>query len=182
MQQAIPHIGLFYEINNAIDPIATILEPLYAYLYNLNTKSVKKDLLKPSGFYFLLDNTWSPQTAFNAVLELHKHVCCLLVILSEIGRHENDFLDFPNVKALVSTSRALKQNICDISTLIMKIKDGSTITYSKSACKKLFLYTESVRALIEEFGSLKSLLLEETMNKKNLLLTKEPLDLKGDLE
>jgi hypothetical protein len=181
MANTIPHIKLFIELQEAIEPVLETLEPLYAYFYSLSTRS-RKEGVKPSGFYFLLANSWSKEGSLDVVIDFYKNVNILLLVLSEIERVSYDFFEKSNLFALISTSKALRQNILDISPMILKIKDREELIYSKNACKKLFLYTESVRALTEEFSCLKELILEESMYQSNILLTKEPLDLKGDLE
>ena len=106
----------------------------------------------------------------------------MLLVLSEIEKYKKDFKNYPSLNSLVLTAIALKNNIADISGDINHIKDKTMDITSKMLCKRLFHYTESVRALMEELASLKVTLLEEITSIKNVFLTKEPLDLKGDLE
>ncbi len=178
----IPHIELFHELNETIAPVLSTIEPIHAYLYTLSSKTFKKDLLKPSGFYFLLKSNFNPSTHLNIIIDLYKDVTCTLLVLSEIERVKDDFSCYLSLKALLLTAFALKANIKDISSLIIKIKESDANIHSKQTCKTLFLYTESVRALLEELLTLKTILLEEVMSFKHIALTKEPLDLKGDLE
>ena len=178
----IPHIELFHELHAAISPVLSTIEPIHAYLYTLSSKAFKKDFLKPSGFFFLLDNNFDSSTHLHIIIDLYKDVTCTLLLLSEIERVKEDFSCYLSLKALLLTTFALKANIQDISPLIKKIKTSDANIHSKQVCKTLFLYTESVRALLEELLTLKSILLEEVMSFKQIALTKEPLDLKGDLE
>ena len=182
MDSTIPHIDVIQELEESLNPIVYVIEPLHAFLYSLSTKSRKKDRLKPTSFYFLLENIWEPEHALDAFISFHREVSYMLLVLSEIERHKKDFVPFPVFNSLVVTAIALKNNISDISSDINNIKEKTMDISSKMLCKRLFHYTESVRALIEELVSIKDILVEEITSQKNLFLTKEPLDLKGDLE
>ncbi|MCH9622024.1 MAG: hypothetical protein S4CHLAM20_14580 [Chlamydiia bacterium] len=177
----IPHIALLYELNDSISPIKSVIEPLYSYLYCLNSKTAK-ERKKPSGFYFLLENRFDKQLSLNSILDLYRSVTSTLVILSEIEKYRDEFKPFNNLSAWLSTVIALKDQIDDISPEIRKLKRDQGVIWEKPLCKRLFLFAESVRALLEELLTLKKTLLEEVLTLKDPFLTKEPLDLKGDLE
>jgi hypothetical protein len=181
MAKLIPHTGLFMELEDSILAVLDVLEPLYGYLYSLNTLS-RGQVVQPSGFFFLLANNWSKSSALDVVIDLYKSVTLLLLVFSEIEKKMEDFSNRSSLYSLLSTSKALKSKIPNVSSTILKIKDKQELISSKSACKTLFFYTESVRALIEELISLKKVILEESLTSYNISLTKEPLDLKGDLE
>jgi len=178
----IPHIQLFYELDETITPVVSSIEPVHAYLYTLSSRPSKKDLVLPSGFYFLLASRFDPSHPLDVIIDLYRDVSLSLLVLSEIERVKDDFSSFTALKALLLTLFALKDNIKDISLLIKKIRAKEEKIPLRQTSKTLFLYTESVRAILEELSTLKSILLEEVMSFKQLLLTKEPLDLKGDLE
>jgi hypothetical protein len=182
IKTSIPHIDVLQELEESLDPILSTIEPLHAYLYSLSITTRKKDRLKPFSFYFLLENIWEPENALNVLIPFYREVTYTLLVLSEIEKHKIDFKNYKSLNPLLLTAIALKNNISDISADINGIKDKSMDITSKMLCKRLFHYTESVRALIEELVSLKVILLEEITSFKNLFLTKEPLDLKGDLE
>jgi|GEM_PF-2930994 len=182
MTKTFPHIDLLHELEESLQPILSIIEPLHSYLYCLNAGTVKKDRLKPSGFYFLLGNTTNGESGTSAMIELYKDVTSISIILSEIEKQKAAFASFQSLNSLLSTAFALKNTIPDISAEICKIKEDQGVLSSKVICKKLFLYTESVRALLEELTTLKSILLEELLACHDPFLTKEPLDIKGDLE
>lgn len=179
---SIPHIDVLQELEESLDPLLCSIEPLHAYLYTLSTTNRKKDRLKPSPFYFLLENIWEPENALQVLIPFYREVSYTLIVLSEIEKHKIDFKNYKSLNALILTAIALKNNISDISADINNIKDKSMDITSKTLCKRLFHYTESVRALVEELTSLKGILLEEITSFRNVFLTKEPLDLKGDLE
>lgn len=178
----IPHIELFHELFEAITPIASTIEPIYAHLYSLQSKPAKNVPSKTSGFYFLVQNSFNPCAPLEIIIDLYKDVTCSLLILSEIENRQSEFTHLLHLKALLLTSFALKKNIMDISALIKTLKEGGDSLPSRNLYKRLFLYTESVRALLEELLPLKSVLLEEVVSFKKITLTNEPLDLKGDLE
>ena len=129
-----------------------------------------------------MENIWEPENALHVLIPFHREVTYMLLVLTEIEKHKKDFKNYPSLNSLVLTAIALKNNIADISGDINHIKDKTMDITSKMLCKRLFHYTESVRALMEELASLKVTLLEEITSIKNVFLTKEPLDLKGDLE
>ena len=182
MTKTFPHIDLLHELEEAVQPILTLIEPLHSYLYCLNVASGKKDRLKPSGFYFLLGNAANGESGNSAMIDLYKDVTCITIILSEIEKHKAAFASYGSLNPLLSTAFALKKTIPDISSEICKVKQEQGVLSSKILCKKLFLYTESVRALLEELITLKSILLEEVRVCHDPFLTKEPLDLMRDLE
>lgn len=178
----IPHIHLFHELDDTVHSVLLTIEPIHAYLYTLNSRAYKKNFLKPSGFYFLLESNFNPSSHLMVIIDLYKEVTNTLLLLSELEKVKEDFGSYLSLKALLFTSFALKNNIEDISPIIKKIKESNINLQLKQTSKKLFLYTESVRALLEELLTLKSILLEEVMSFKQITLTKEPLDLQGDLE
>lgn len=181
MPQTIPHIELLYELNDSIQEIKITIEPLYSYLYCLHSKTGKQ-ALSPSGFYFLLQSNYDNPLGLNALLDLYRNVTKTLIVLEEIEKHQAEYSPFKNLMHWLSAVIALKSQIADISPEINKLKGDKGVISSKSMVRKLFLYTESVRALLEELQSLKKTLLEEVITLKSPFLTKEPLDIKGDLE
>ena len=178
----IPHIDVIHELDEALHPILSTIEPLHAYFYSLSTKTKKKDRIAPSAFYFVLEHLWSEDSALEVILPFYKEVTYMLIVLSEIEKHRDDFVSLKAIHALILTAIALKNNIADISSDINNIKEKSAGVSSKLLCKRLFHYIESVRALLEELISLKTILLEEITTQKELFLMKEPLDLERDLE
>lgn len=178
----IPHIDVIQELEEALNPILTSIEPLHVYFYSLSSKTRKKDRLKPSAFYFVLEHLWTKETALEVILPFYRDVTYMLLVFSEIEKHRDDFISLKSLHGLILTSIALKANVLDISSDINHIKERSVDATSKPVCKKLFHYIESVRALLEELISLKIILLEEITTQKDLFLTKEPLDLERDLE
>jgi len=177
----IPHIELLYECHESISPIQSLIEPLYSYLYCLNTR-IGKDRKKPSGFYFLLENRLGSPFSVNALVDLYRSVTSTTVILSELEKHQDDYTPFPELNQWLLAMTALKNQVGDISKEIKKLKNDGGVIYEKPLCRKLFLYVESVRALLEELLSLKKTLLGEVVGANRPFLTKEPLDMKGDLE
>lgn len=178
----IPHISLIEELEDSLEPISSVLEPLHSYLYHLSSAPKKEDRLKPTAFYFALEPIWSVDTALDVVIELYRYVSNTLLILSKIEAYRTDFQEFKNLDSLLITCLALKSKVLDISSSISAIKERREGISSKALCKKLFYFTESVRALVEELNPLKSIVLEDLVGQNRLLFTTEPLDLKGDLE
>ena len=182
LNTTIPHIHLFHELDASTEPILPIIEPLYAYLYSLNTRGNKGERQKPPAFFFLLESIWKEETSLSMLVDFHNNVTCSFILVDALEKQKNDFKAFPSLFSLITTLCGLRANALDISLIIVKIKDETPLTHSKSTYKKLFLYVESVRALMEELNSLKEALLEGSMDQYNLQLTEDPLDLKGDCE
>ncbi|MCH9811233.1 hypothetical protein K0U07_00545 [bacterium] len=178
----IPHIDVIHELDEALEPILASIEPLHAYFYSLSSKAKKKDRLKATAFYFVLEHMWSKETALDVILPFYRDVTYMLIVFSEIEKYRDDFIAYKSLHGLTLTAIALKNNIADISADINNIKEKSVDVTSKMLCKRLFHYIESVRALIEELISLKIILLEDITTQKELFLMKEPLDLERDLE
>ena len=181
MDQVIPHINLLYELEDSTTSICEIIEPLYSYFYVLNTKAAK-DRNRPSGFFFILEDKYRHPLGLSSFIDLYRYVTNSLIILEEIEKHKEEFKEFSNLNSWLSTVIALKSQISDISPEIQKLKADNGVVSTRAVAKKLFLFTESVRALLEELMILKKILLDEVIFSKKITLTKEPLDVKGDLE
>jgi hypothetical protein len=181
MSQVIPHINLLYELDDSLADIKEMIEPLYSYLYCLHSRTSKENK-SPSGFFFLLENKFDHPLSLSAVIDLYRCVTNSLIILSEIEKHKDDYQHLSALKPWLLTVIALKNQVSDISPEIRQLKQENGAISTKQMVKKLFLFTESVRALLEELTTLKKTLLEEIVSSKTPFFTKEPLDLKKDLE
>ena len=178
----IPHLELLKELYNSAEPISDVIDSLHAHLFTLNSSYKKVENLKPTGFFFTIHNTWSLENQANIITDLYKNVSYTLVVLSQLESNKNDFKKIQPLYSFIVTVTALKSNINNIESIINNFREKEPLTFSKPVCKKLFLYTESIRALLEEIYNIKGILLDRILEKKHIFLTKEPLDLKEDLE
>lgn len=171
---------IFEELHFLYKETQYLTEILYADLY-ISTCSKKSKITSiSSGFYFLLEPDFSQEKRKNLFVELYKNTTNILHVLHDIENHGDKLKPYKQLLDIIHTCLALKNKIPDISSTICIIKDDPSTLTQKHIEKKMFLFIEGVRALLEEISDIEKTILHENFISKIQFLTKEPIDLKED--
>lgn len=158
-----------------------LVEILHADLYVSSGKKKTTSNIS-SGYYFLLENSFCPIKRKDLFLETYKKSIEITLILNELEKDFATLSTFETISDLIHTAIALKNEVPDISSYICQIKDDPSLSSAKHIEKKLFIFLESLRALLEELSNIEHITIDQIIRNKDILLTNEPLDLKGDFE